>query len=86
MDCADPEIAIRTASALAGPAEGDGDMRFWLEKSVFAIAALLHAAALLGEDMSAVWAVEPAARGPDAGSDGLPRSFPGTAGRGAGDL
>ena len=54
-DCADPEIAIRTASALAGPAEGDGDMRFWLEKSVFAIAALLHAAALLGEDMSAVW-------------------------------
>ena len=54
-DCVDPEVAIRTASALTGPADGSGEMRFWLEKSVFAIAALMHAAALLGEDMSAVW-------------------------------
>ena len=54
-DCADPEVAIRTASALTGPTEGSGDMQFWLEKAVFAMAALLHAAALLGQDMSAVW-------------------------------
>jgi hypothetical protein len=54
-DCLDPEVAIRTASALAGPTDGSGDMQFWLEKAVFALAALLHAAALLGEDMSAVW-------------------------------
>jgi type IV secretion system protein VirD4 len=54
-DCADPEVAIRTAYALTGPTDGSGDMQFWLEKAVFALAALLHAAALLGEDMSAVW-------------------------------
>jgi type IV secretion system protein VirD4 len=54
-DCADPEVAIRTASALTGPTEGSGDMQFWLEKAVFAMAALLHAAALLGQEMSAVW-------------------------------
>jgi type IV secretion system protein VirD4 len=54
-DCLDPEVAIRTASALTGPTDGAGDMQFWLEKAVFAMAALLHAAALLREDMSAVW-------------------------------
>ena len=54
-DCLDPEVAIRTAAALAGPTEGSGDMQFWLEKAVFAMAALMHAAALLDEDMSAVW-------------------------------
>jgi type IV secretion system protein VirD4 len=54
-DCLDPEVAIRTAAALTGPTEGSGDMQFWLEKAVFAMAALMHAAALLGEDMSAVW-------------------------------
>jgi type IV secretion system protein VirD4 len=54
-DCLDPEVAIRTASALAGPIDGAGDMQFWLEKAVFAMAALLHAAALLRADMSAVW-------------------------------
>jgi hypothetical protein len=54
-DCLDPEVAIRTATALTGPADGSGEMQFWLEKAVFAIAALMHAAALLGEDMSAVW-------------------------------
>jgi len=54
-DCLDPEVAVRTASALAGPTDGAGDMQFWLEKAVFAMAALLHAAALLREDMSAVW-------------------------------
>ncbi len=58
-DCLDPEVAIRTAAALTGPADGpadgSGEMQFWLEKAVFAIAALMHAAALLGEDMSAVW-------------------------------
>jgi hypothetical protein len=54
-DCLDPEVAIRTAAALAGPVEGSGDMQFWLEKAVFAMAALMHAAALLDEDMSAVW-------------------------------
>ncbi len=31
-DCLDPEVAIRTAAALAGPTEGSGDMQFWLEK------------------------------------------------------
>jgi hypothetical protein len=54
-DCLDPEVAIRTATALTGPVDGSGEMQFWLEKAVFAIAALMHAAALLGEDMSAVW-------------------------------
>ena len=54
-DCLDPEVAIRTAAALTGPADGTGEMQFWLEKAIFAIAALMHAAALLGEDMSAVW-------------------------------
>ena len=54
-DCLDPETAIRTAAALTGPTEGSGDMQFWLEKAVFAMAALMHAAALLDEDMSAVW-------------------------------
>ena len=54
-DCLDPEVAIRTAAALTGPADGTGEMQFWLEKAILAIAALLHAAALLGEDMSAVW-------------------------------
>ena len=54
-DCRDPQAAIRTAAALTGPTEGSGDMAFWLEKAVFALAALMHAAALLGEDMSAVW-------------------------------
>ena len=54
-DCLDPEVAIRTAAALTGPTDGSGEMQFWLEKAVFAIAALMHAAALLGEDMSAVW-------------------------------
>jgi type IV secretory pathway TraG/TraD family ATPase VirD4 len=54
-DCLDPEVAIRTATALTGPTEGSGDMQFWLEKAVFAMAALMHAAALLEEDMSAVW-------------------------------
>jgi type IV secretory pathway TraG/TraD family ATPase VirD4 len=54
-DCLDPEVAIRTAAALTGPADGTGEMQFWLEKAIYAIAALMHAAALLGEDMSAVW-------------------------------
>src|SRR5579859_7022125 len=54
-DCLDPEVAIRTAAALTGPVDGSGEMQFWLEKAVFAIAALMHAAALLGEHMSAVW-------------------------------
>jgi len=30
-------------------------MQFWLAKAVFAMAALMHAAALLAQDMSAVW-------------------------------
>ena len=54
-DCLDPEVAIRTASALTGPVDGSGEMQFWMEKAVFAMAALMHAAALLGQDMSAVW-------------------------------
>ena len=44
-DC-DLEIAIRTSVRAGRSGGGRRDMRFWLEKSVFAIAALLHAAAL----------------------------------------
>jgi hypothetical protein len=35
--CLDPEVAIRTAAALTGPADGTGEMQFWLERAIFAI-------------------------------------------------
>jgi len=57
-ECVDPDIALRTAAALVGPSEDAGDMSFWLSKAVNALAALLHAAALLGRDVDSVllWA------------------------------
>ena len=54
-DCVAPHIALRTAAALIGPTGDQGDMEFWLGKARVALAALLHAAAILGEDVDAVW-------------------------------
>ncbi len=54
-DCIAPDIALRTASALVGPTGDQGDMEFWLGKSRVALGALLHAAAVLGLGIDAVW-------------------------------
>lgn len=56
--CIDPATALRISSALIGPMDGAGDMQFWLEKAKTALAALLHAAALLHLDFTVVahWA------------------------------
>jgi len=57
-DCANPDIASKTAAALVGPIGDLGEMAFWADKAIQALAALLHAAALYGYDMNAVaaWA------------------------------
>ena len=46
--CAHPEIAVRRAESLIGDLI-DGDMAFWQQKATVALAALLHAAALMDE-------------------------------------
>ena len=53
--CEDPETAMRRAGALVGAAGPvAADMPFWQFKAGMALAAYLHAAALLGRDMNAV--------------------------------
>ena len=54
--CEDPETAMRRAGALVGAVEQNtGDMPFWRSKASMALAAYLHAAALLGRDMITVF-------------------------------
>jgi type IV secretion system protein VirD4 len=55
IGCEDPAEAIRRATELVG-AVADGEMAWWVEKSAMALAAGMHAAALIGGDMSDVWA------------------------------
>ena len=46
--CDDAEVACRRAASFVGKRyEGDGDMAFWKSKAMIALAAMLHAAALL---------------------------------------
>ena len=54
-DCIDPVAAQRTAAALTGPVDAGTDNAMWQGLAMAALAGLLHAAAVLGEDMSAVW-------------------------------
>jgi len=56
LGCEDPAEAIRRAGDLVGAVANTGDMQWWAEKSATALAAGMHAAALLGADMGAVWA------------------------------
>jgi len=54
--CEDPETAMRRAGALVGAVEQNtGDMPFWRSKASMALAAFLHAAALLDRDMITVF-------------------------------
>jgi type IV secretion system protein VirD4 len=54
--CGQPEIAVRRAESLIGDLI-DGDMAFWQQKACVALAALLHAAALMdGATMADVFA------------------------------
>ena len=53
--CADPTEALLRADGLVG-AVATGDMQWWDEKSTAALAAAMHAADLIGGDMSDVWA------------------------------
>ncbi len=54
--CGQPEIAVRRAESLIGDLI-DGDMAFWQQKATVALAALLHAAALMdGATMADVFA------------------------------
>jgi type IV secretion system protein VirD4 len=55
IGCQDPAEAIRRATDLVG-AVADGEMAWWVEKSAMALAAGMHAAALIGGDMGDVWA------------------------------
>jgi len=53
--CEDPETAVQRAGALVGAAGPvAADMPFWQAKASMALAAFLHAAALLDRDMGAV--------------------------------
>lgn len=54
-DCIDPDIAQKTAAALCGPVDAGTDNAMWEALACSALAGLLHAAAVLGRDMSAVW-------------------------------
>jgi hypothetical protein len=54
--CEDPAEAIRRAADLVGAVANVGEMAWWVEKSAAALAAGMHAAALLGGDMGDVWA------------------------------
>ena len=56
MGCEDPAEAIRRAADLVGAVANTGEMAWWVEKSAAALAAGMHAAALLGGDMGDVWA------------------------------
>lgn len=53
--CEDPTEALLRATDLVG-AIAEGEMQWWSEKSATALAAALHAAAVLGADMADVWA------------------------------
>lgn len=53
--CEDPGEALRRATDLVG-AVAEGEMVWWSEKAATAVAATLHAAALVGGDMEDVWA------------------------------
>jgi len=52
--CEDPETAMRRAGALVGAAGPGADTPFWQFKASMALAAYLHAAALLDRDMNTV--------------------------------
>jgi hypothetical protein len=54
--CQDPAEAIRRATDLVGAVANVGEMAWWVEKSAMALAAAMHAAALLGGNMGDVWA------------------------------
>jgi type IV secretion system protein VirD4 len=56
IGCEDPAEAIRRATDLVGAVANTGEMAWWIEKSAMALAAGMHAAALLGGDMGDVWA------------------------------
>src|ERR1700758_3744849 len=56
IGCEDPAEAIRRATDLVGAVATTGEMAWWVEKSAAALAAGMHAAALLGGDMADVWA------------------------------
>jgi type IV secretion system protein VirD4 len=56
IGCEDPAEAIRRATDLVGAVANTGEMAWWIEKSATALAAGMHAAALLGGDMGDVWA------------------------------
>jgi hypothetical protein len=56
VGCEDPAEALRRASDLVGAVGNAGEMQWWVEKASTALAAGLHAAALLGGDMGDVWA------------------------------
>jgi len=56
IGCEDPAEAIRRATDLVGAIANVGEMAWWVEKSAAALAAGMHAAALLGGDMGDVWA------------------------------
>ena len=56
IGCEDPAEAIRRAADLVGAIANTGEMAWWVEKSAAALAAGMHAAALLGGDMGDVWA------------------------------
>ena len=56
IGCEDPAEAIRRAADLVGAIANVGEMAWWVEKSAAALAAGMHAAALLGGDMGDVWA------------------------------
>jgi type IV secretion system protein VirD4 len=56
IGCEDPSEAIRRAADLVGAVANVGEMAWWVEKSAAALAAGMHAAALIGGDMGDVWA------------------------------
>jgi type IV secretion system protein VirD4 len=56
IGCEDPSEAIRRATDLVGAVANTGEMAWWVEKSAAALAAGMHAAALIGGDMGDVWA------------------------------
>ena len=55
IGCQDPSEAIRRAADLVGAVANVGEMAWWVEKSAAALAAGMHAAALIGGDMGDVW-------------------------------
>jgi hypothetical protein len=55
LGCQDPSEALRRAGDLVGAVANTGEMAWWIEKSATALAASMHAAALLDADMNDVW-------------------------------